>query len=244
MKFHNDVDAKKFVLEIGRADLVGTANKDLKPTDEMMGLLHKSRKSLTSGIKSFRRSQAAKGNWRKYSAEMMRGIKSFHKSTEGKRFHRNLGRFITRKIFTGSLTGRKLGSMTEENDLSEKADALKAISSIITHLLVEMEYYHPLHEQMGIDEMIMEHMDDLYYIKRKVLSGMDLTEENSTLLILLTEKSEIIKSFSFRSGKSEDDIEGMWNKIKDSLISQGKEESDDNFYAILVGSVKKALKLK
>lgn len=56
--------------------------------------------------------------------------------------------------------------------------------------------------------------------------------------------NSIVNSFSKRSGKSVEEVEKIWNKIKDSLISQGRKETDDNFFAILTGSLKKALKLE
>ena len=54
----------------------------------------------------------------------------------------------------------------------------------------------------------------------------------------------VVKSFAKKTGKSIDQVEKIWNAIRDSLISSGHKETDDNFYAMLVGGLKKALKLK
>ena len=55
--------------------------------------------------------------------------------------------------------------------------------------------------------------------------------------------SGIIKSFAKKSGKSKKEVDKMWQKIKASLIDQGHSEKDKEFYPLLVGSLKKSLKL-
>lgn len=242
MKFQSDRDAQLFLIEIGQVDKAYGATKDLKPTQEMIGLLKKQRGKL-NGLKSFRRSQASKGTWRKYSAEIMRGIKSFHRSTEGKRFHRNLSRFLLRKEFNGFLTGRPLASRNESIDFWEKADAIKAISSAKTHLFIELEYYHGMYEQMGLEDLVLNHVSTLNSIEEKILHDQDLLESDFHLLGLITEAKATIKNLATKSGKEEKEVEAMWDKIKKSLIDQGRSEDDENFYALLVGSLKKALKI-
>lgn len=244
MKFQSDKDAKLFLIEVGHISMIDDATKDLKPTDEMIGLLKKKRGGLTRGLKSFRRSQASKGTWRKYSAEIMRGIKAFHRSTEGKRFHRNISRFLLRKDFTGYLTGRPLASRNESvMDFWEKADVIKAISSAKTHLFIELEYYHSLYEQIGLEDLVLNHIHELNDIEQKILHDQDISESDYSLLGLVCEASAIIKSLADKSGKSTEDVDAMWKKIKKSLIDQGRSEDDENFFAILVGSLKKALKI-
>lgn len=56
--------------------------------------------------------------------------------------------------------------------------------------------------------------------------------------------NSIIKSFSEKSGKSVSTIEGYWDSIKQGLIDDGKKESDDDFYGLLVSILKKKLKIK
>lgn len=54
----------------------------------------------------------------------------------------------------------------------------------------------------------------------------------------------VVKSFAKKSGKSEAEVEKMWKEVKASLLSQGKSEKDENFYSLLVGIMKKNLKLE
>ena len=92
--------------------------------------------------KSFRRSQLQKHNWRAYRSSYMRGIKAFHRSTAGKRFHRWLAQYLAYKYRPGYHFQYK------------KEEAIKALSSIITHLAIESEYYHPLLEHVEVLTMM------------------------------------------------------------------------------------------
>jgi hypothetical protein len=56
--------------------------------------------------------------------------------------------------------------------------------------------------------------------------------------------NSVIKSFAKKSGKSEAEVEKMWDSVKASLIKGGASESDENFYPKLTGIVKKNLKLE
>jgi len=71
-----------------------------------------------------------------------------------------------------------------------------------------------------------------------------LRSQLEEMLATINEKAPVIASFAKKSGKSEKDVEDMWNKIKKSLIGQGHKESDDNFFALLTGSLKNSLKIK
>ena len=56
--------------------------------------------------------------------------------------------------------------------------------------------------------------------------------------------SGIVKSFAKKSGKPKKEVEKIWQGIKSSLMDQGHDPKDPNFYALLVGSLKKSLKIK
>ena len=59
----------------------------------------------------------------------------------------------------------------------------------------------------------------------------------------LNETAALIKSFADKSGKSVAEVENAWNSIKGSLIKSGKKKDDPLFFKLLVGGLKKALKL-
>ena len=57
--------------------------------------------------------------------------------------------------------------------------------------------------------------------------------------------SPLIKSFAKKSGKSEDEVERLWNKAEDIVKKEyEKTKDDDSFYPILVGILKKMLKIE
>jgi hypothetical protein len=91
------------------------------------------------------RSRAAKNAWKQNKDRYTKAIRKFHKSTAGKTFHRNLTRF----------NRRKGGSVSE----SDVLDLSKGLSSMLTHLLAEVQQY------------------DLYKAESKVV----LTEDVSVL---------------------------------------------------------------
>ena len=99
-------------------------------------------KRVNSLRKSFRRSQLQKHNWRAYRSAYMKGIKAFHRSTRGKRFHRWLSQYLAYKYRPGYHFQYK------------KEEAIKALSSLITHLAIESEYYHSLLEHVEILTML------------------------------------------------------------------------------------------
>ncbi len=59
----------------------------------------------------------------------------------------------------------------------------------------------------------------------------------------INETTALIKSLAIKSGKSEIEVEKIWNKIKASLIRQGVKKDDPSFFARLVGGLKKTLGL-
>lgn len=56
--------------------------------------------------------------------------------------------------------------------------------------------------------------------------------------------SNIVKSFSKKTGKSEAEVEKLWQKAKQSAKKQGRKESDPKFYNLVTGILKKMLKLE
>ena len=244
MKFHTKLDVQRFLVEVNRIDLLGEAEKDFKPTNELIGTFIRKRQRLISGLKDFRKSQDSKSMWRRYRADIMRGIKRFHKSTEGKRFHRNLGRFIAGRTFMSGPSGIANSMKRESLNILEKADIIKALYSVSSHLMIELEYFHPVSIQVGLEHFVNQHITEIHSVVNKVLKDENLTDENRSLILLLTEATAIIKSFAKKSGKSEDEVEKIWKEIKSQLKSKGKVESDKDFFQNLVGILKIRLRVK
>jgi phage shock protein A len=89
--------------------------------------------------------------WRRNKHKMMKGIKKWNKSTAGKRFHRALGRFnALRENATMQYVYDELspGENSVEISIDQVNDALLSLSSIETHLYIELQYYEPNPEVM------------------------------------------------------------------------------------------------
>ena len=57
--------------------------------------------------------------------------------------------------------------------------------------------------------------------------------------------SNIVKSFAKKTGKSEKEVERLWNKAKKIVSNEyNVKEGNDKFYALVTGVLKKELGLK
>lgn len=234
MKFLTDEDAKLFLAEIGQLKLIESANKDLVPTEEMLEIYVGRREGLVKKLKDHRRGQNAKAQWRESRHKMMRGIKAYHRSTEGKRFHRNLGNHLANRIF-------KHESFA---NIIEKSEYLKALSSAKTHFFIELQYYHTLSEQLELEELVFDYSTQMFNsIENKIINDQDLDENEETFLFDITEVASVVKSLAQKAGVSPQQVEDKWNSIKKGLISSGLKETEDKFYPILVSTLKKSLNL-
>jgi len=173
MKFLNDVDAQMFLVEIGQIKNLSGITKAFVPTEEMIESFISKRTGLVTKLKDHRKSQDAKAQWRKNKHSMMKGIKTFHKSTEGKRFHRNLGTFLATR-FSGS---------KKDNKVSEMCEFLKSLSSAKTHMLIELTYYHSIEEQVELESLVFDYAQPLFRsIEEKVIYGSELDGDEEEFL--------------------------------------------------------------
>lgn len=232
MKFLTDVDAKMFLIEVGSLDKVETATRDYIPTNEEITSFISKRKRHESALKDHDKSRKAKEGWRRNRVELMRGIKSYHRSTEGKRHHKRLGRFLASRIHK-----------SDEN-LNLSLEYLKGVTSAKTTLICELEYYHPLTEQIELENLVLEFAIPLLNsIEEKILKGMEISEDEFFFLFDITEASQLVQALANKTGKEVSEIESYWKEIKARLLKDGHKENDDKFYGLLVHILKKKLNL-
>lgn len=135
MKFQSDHDKILFLSEVGRVDLL-----EQEVPQEIVDEFIKRRRQKVFQLKDFRRSQLSKRTWRVHRFQMMKGINKFHRSVKGKKFHRQLGRFLATRIF--------------ENGEYDKIEVTKAISSAITHLMLECDYFQSFDEELELHTLV------------------------------------------------------------------------------------------
>lgn len=189
MKFQSDQDKILFLSEVGRVDLFeGQAEIPAEVIDEFI----KRRREKVFQLKDFRRSQLSKRAWRVNRFSMMKGINKFHRSVKGKKFHRQLGRFLATRVF-------------EVGDYNP-IEVVKAISSAKTHLLLEFDYFMGFDEELELHNLIEYAIPLLSEIETKVIeeSPEALSADHYELLarlcdpVILKEESgkDLDESFS------------------------------------------------
>lgn len=193
MKFKNKLDLNLFLTEVGQLDLVEKLDESYEPPDDVVEGFIKRRKALVGAIKDFRKSQGTKEQWKTNRWKIMKGIKQFHRSTEGKRFHRNMGRFLSTRYFRPKLTSIVKDDQQESLNVYDMAEVLKALTSAKTHALIDLEYYMPLDEDVEYSTFLDELLPGLDGIEKKLWNSEKLNEEDWELLTQITNTQELLK---------------------------------------------------
>lgn len=125
------------------------------------------RLKIVSKPKDHKRARTAKDQWRRGKLSLRKGLAKWHKSTGGKRFHRALGRFNALRETAGYqwyFHGEETVVLNKEVkylSMDQVNDALLSLSSIETHLNIELGFYEPDPEAMSqfIEIVQMFHRD-------------------------------------------------------------------------------------
>lgn len=241
MKFLSDLDAQMFCVDAQCLDLVESANKDWEPPKEAMDEFVKRRRDRVNKLRDLRKSQNALQQWRHDRERMLKGIRDFHGSTSGKRFHRELGRFLATRIAHDKRPGRDQEQKapriephlrTEAMSIYEVGAVLKALSSVKTHSYIRMEYYRPLDEELDYWEFLEAMLPTVASVEAKVLNEQvqDITPQEVDLLVRLTEESELMASFVEDTGKDKSHIQSLWGKAQEHVRGKGGRDQEDDFY--------------
>jgi hypothetical protein len=236
MKFKTVEDKYSFLVEIKRLELFEKVNDDYTPDDKLLELFFNKEQSLFKQLKDKKKSRSMESAWRHHRYKFMKGIGTFHKSTKGKRFHRELGRFIATHSFDKGFL------FSKSESFHKVYSYLKPVTSILTYFIIDLEYYHPLPESVDLHLTFTDTALLVDRMKEHFLLRKDIDEDDYDFLIRLTETNAQINAFAEKSGKSKETVEKMWNEIKKSLIDDGKKETDPRFFGLLVSILKKKLK--
>lgn len=185
IKFRSEDDKLAFLVESGNLELLNV-NTDDWP-ENLSEIFFKKQRERATNIVDFRKSQLTKRQWRQDKWKMMTGINKFHRSVKGKKFHRSLGRFLATRIFEPS----RVSSL-----VSLRAESLKAITSLRTHLYIESEFYMPLEEAANFMVLYEHAVPALAEIETKVYKGLvdEINADEVELLLRLVESKEVKKA--------------------------------------------------
>lgn len=155
IKFKSDIEEKIFLQEVSLSNL---------PLEEYV----LNRRKIEVGLADRKRSKIAKDNWKQNRREILKGIQKFHKSTDGKKFHRQLSRFLISapKDKLVYAWDKERDAIKKERDASslestlDMIEVLIPLSSAFTHALIETYYYSSLDESvcynLFLDQFIAE----------------------------------------------------------------------------------------
>jgi hypothetical protein len=214
LKFKTIQDAQMFLIDIGQFYRVSDIDETFKPTKEELDEFIKRRSKLMLGLKDFRKSQQQKSNWRKNRAGIMKGIKKFHKSTAGKRFHRNLGRFLVSRISGESL----------DYNIYDTLDFLKGISSCRTHLYIEESYYMTLYDYIEFISFREDVLKPLFKLEESFsnLNTCILDDYELDCLLSLIDLNELSFVISESLGLEKEIVYNFLDKDSSILLNEVK----------------------
>lgn len=215
MKFYDALDEKVFKQELESCSLSEAE-------------FIKKRKILIKGIKDRKKAEKSKSDWRSNRFKHMRGIKRFHKSTKGKRFHRDLGRFLATRELKGLAYG-------------ECQELVVPITSCLTHSYFEFGWFMNIQDSVDYEIFAEEVYNEVLEMLAKLKTIEPDMSDYEEFLYRVVETNSLIQGFADRFSKSKEEVEAIWDKVKSDLLKQGRKETDEDFYKILVGTLKKIL---
>ena len=226
MKLRSDDDRLNFLADVGRLDLYESEDE---LTDDLFEAFIQRRRPLVRRLVNFRRGQLSKENWRHNRFSILKGIRKWHTSVRGKRFHRALGRFNATRIFRDKLP--KLGTHWESLDPLQD-QALKAISSIRTHLYIDMGYYQSVEEEADLFQLLEYAIPLLNDIEVKLFNDSDaeLSEDEEEILLRLLDQREFCKSIAEVLEVDQEKIIDCYQAVTANLLKQKDVSKDDTYF--------------
>lgn len=175
-------------------------------------------------------SRNMRNQWRRNKAKYIKGIKKWTRSTAGKRFHRALGRFNALRESTSGSTAfynQNLapGQNYVELSMTQVNDALLGLSSIETHLYLELQYYEADAEAMvQFLDMLNDFLEDASILKKELLEAYVYGKIEAESYGVLT---DIIQFFQDPK---------MYMYAKRDLAGMRNDQGDEIFRAMLQAS--------
>ena len=161
IRFESAADRAHFCVEMGLYDLLEQPEAPIP--EEVVASFYEQREQTVTLLKDFRQRQQTKQDWRKSRYKHMRGIKKFHRSIQGKKLHRTVGRQVANRIQRGRSTtaGQAVRDKQKDARIIGRAEALawcKALSSLRTHAFILAENYTPNINEMADVEQFVDYV--------------------------------------------------------------------------------------
>lgn len=237
MKFLDTHELNLFFVESGR---ISKINKEdfttYEPEVELLEGIFIKRQERKKSLGDFRKSQDTEGQWRGMKYKMLRGIRRFHRSTEGKRQHRAMARFLATREFRPTLKDGSILSMKERSELITDMD-----NYILSLNEFQNNYFHPIDDHFDLVVIKTLLSDICESIVSCLISTQELTANQAEIIESLVEAGNIVNYLSDSLNKSTDEVAVIWEKEKAELLLE-MSEFEPSFYSKLADRVTSSLK--
>jgi hypothetical protein len=205
MKFYNKEDFINFIIESG---IIGDSlfenysenfqDEFFNQNEEKIQEFIKRREKRITNLKNFRLSQNSKSSWRKHKLQHVFAIRKFHKSLKGKKFHRQLARFLATR---------------DTRTFKEKNETLKALSSLKTHLLIEMDYYRTIEDEVNLRLFLDIIYPTITEIEKTIFEDRKVDKNSLEIISSLVNNEVFCEEFNIDSSKYNEE-ELLLNKLE------------------------------
>lgn len=184
------------------------------------------REPIVEKLKSFGKSQRTKEAWKRNKWGYLKGIKKWHRSVKGKEFHRKLARHLAVSLIPkgkNNIRNKKRIRVRENLD-----EILKSISSIRTHMYVDLAYYKSILEEIDYSDILEEVISSLNDIELKLIrEDYSLTMDEMETLLRLIDPDIIAEEFNVNIDSEMADKNSVYLA---NLIGYQENLSEDNSY--------------
>ena len=120
-----------------------------------------------------------------------------------------------------------------------KQGFLKGLNAAKQHILVELEYFHQVQEQVEIEEFLIDYAFPYFKdIEEAILSDRELTDDESIFLFDLLDESAIKQSIAEKAKVEFAQIEKVWDAIAIDLNTKGIDNTSEEYYPSLIRGLK------
>lgn len=235
MRYLDAHELNLFFVEAGDVSKINTEDYSSYEADvDLLEGIFIKRQDRKSSLPGHRKSSDTEGQWRGMRYKMLKGIRRFHKSTEGKRQHRAMARFLVNREFRPDVRNSTMLSMQERSllitDLDNYVQALEDFSS---------DYFHPIDDYFDlgpIKECVISMCEGIISC---LISPDALNSDQADFIVSIVEPGSIIEVIAEELEKTSSEVSVIWNKEKDKLVTDSSEFSPD-FYSELASLVRES----
>lgn len=234
MKFLDAHELNLFFVESGKVSKINTEDfTSYEPdVDLLEGIFIKRQERKKSMAPDHRKGADTEGQWRGMRYKMLKGIRRFHKSTEGKRQHRAMARFLVNKDFRPNLKTSSILSMQEKSHLVTDLD-----NYVLAITEFQKGYFHPIDDHFDLVAIKNILTDMCEALISCLISPHNISEEQAEFIDCLVEPGNIIEVLAESLGKTTSEVSVIWEKEKAELVTETTEMEID-FYSKLADRVR------